>query len=529
MTTEHETQEGDRLRDSNWKRRSVIAALGSSGLFAAMAASQQSSQSSVGIGGGPMSDELSHLNLQWYEGPESELPSAGVEGRFFHVTSDGTNWTTGDVLRDDGNSWSKLDVGLGAARADSVDTDVATINNTVEVYIDPNGSDSNDGLSSSNPKQTINAAIDDAPVTPHEDQLVVNLASGTYTDSSTTPINLSDKPLSKVKISGSTDGSGNPDAVVDAESNWNYTLSVMATKVQLVNVKLQNAAGWNINARNNAVVDLVNCHIHDGTQRNVWIQPSAYMVSDDNCVFDFATNPDFSNITCTGDGMKLGGTVIGGGSQGTIRIKQGAPYVQITSNAVVDADNTGAAIRANDQADIKLQGEIKNAGTGVSMTRGCTLKEDTPTFTSVTTELKILSGSLAQRENGDLFQGMVSNSGHPSVSAVRDDPFLHYNDNENYAEYYNSGRSAWYEFGRELLTDGSKTVSAGSTAVVLSGGDLGDPLEAAVSIKNDPGADVAIDWYFEYNNSADVIYLVIEETLGNSSVDCDFKVWRVPR
>lgn len=104
-------------------RRQVIAALGSAGAFGGAAAvgTGEEAPGDLGIGGGPMSSELSHLQIEWSEGPESDLPAASTEGRFFRVTSGGANYSAGDILRDDGSSWSLINLGVQSLNADSLD------------------------------------------------------------------------------------------------------------------------------------------------------------------------------------------------------------------------------------------------------------------------------------------------------------------------------------------------------------------------------------------------------------------------
>ncbi len=103
-----------------WNRRQVIAALGAAGM---LGASGSATADETNVGGGPMSSEISHLNLEWYEGPESDLPSPGVEGRYYRVTSGGALWNTGDVLEDTGDQWQKIDIGAKNGNFESLDTE----------------------------------------------------------------------------------------------------------------------------------------------------------------------------------------------------------------------------------------------------------------------------------------------------------------------------------------------------------------------------------------------------------------------
>lgn len=128
--TQADTDESGRTNSATVKRRDVIVGLGAAGVFAGAASGQ--SQDSVGatIGGGPMSSEVSHLQIEWAEGSLSERPDAGVENRYFRV-ADESDAEYGTVYRDDGSSWEKVDVGFGSVTADD-----ATINQNAVQKID---------------------------------------------------------------------------------------------------------------------------------------------------------------------------------------------------------------------------------------------------------------------------------------------------------------------------------------------------------------------------------------------------------
>lgn len=114
-------------------RRGALTALGLGGL-AALSGGSASAQT---IGGGPDSDELSHLVRPAYEGPESELPDPGVEGRRFTVTDTGGAYSQWTELRDNGSSWVPLNQGLGSLNAEKIHSDTSDV--TSVVYIDSNG------------------------------------------------------------------------------------------------------------------------------------------------------------------------------------------------------------------------------------------------------------------------------------------------------------------------------------------------------------------------------------------------------
>lgn len=119
--TQDDTDESGESNSAIVKRRDVIVGLGAAGVFAGAASGQ--SQDSVGatIGGGPMSSEVSHLQIEWAEGSLSERPDAGVENRYFRV-ADESDPEYGTVYRDDGSSWEAVDVGFGSVSADKLYT-----------------------------------------------------------------------------------------------------------------------------------------------------------------------------------------------------------------------------------------------------------------------------------------------------------------------------------------------------------------------------------------------------------------------
>lgn len=92
-------------------RRQLIAALGAAGVFGAVAAGQSresnphDADSRLTAGGGPMTDALSHKEIQWIEDEYSERPDPGVERRFFFATDQDT------VYRDTGTAWETVSIG----------------------------------------------------------------------------------------------------------------------------------------------------------------------------------------------------------------------------------------------------------------------------------------------------------------------------------------------------------------------------------------------------------------------------------
>ena len=147
--TQEDMDESGRTDSATMKRRDVIAGLGAAGVFAAAASGQ--SQDSVGatIGGGPMSSEVSHLQIEWAEGEFGERPDAGVEGRYFYI-ADESDDRHGNIYRDDGSSWSLINLGAGAINAERATIGGVQISREQDAtfYVDEaNGDDTADGTS----------------------------------------------------------------------------------------------------------------------------------------------------------------------------------------------------------------------------------------------------------------------------------------------------------------------------------------------------------------------------------------------
>lgn len=105
---------GDGSNRHEISRRAVMKALLAGGVIGATAGG---ASADTGVGGGRMADEAADLLARVYEGSWSDRPSAGVAGRYYHVKS-GTN--AGTLYEDDGSSWNKVDLGVGALNAESI-------------------------------------------------------------------------------------------------------------------------------------------------------------------------------------------------------------------------------------------------------------------------------------------------------------------------------------------------------------------------------------------------------------------------
>jgi len=117
--TQDDTGESGGANSAILKRRDVIAGLGAAGVFATAASGRSQDSAGATIGGGPMSSEVSHLQIEWTEGSLSERPDAGVENRYFRV-DDEADAEYGTIYRDDGSSWEAIDVGFGSVSTEGI-------------------------------------------------------------------------------------------------------------------------------------------------------------------------------------------------------------------------------------------------------------------------------------------------------------------------------------------------------------------------------------------------------------------------
>lgn len=109
------------------KRRQFMAAIATGGVAATSGAGLADSADppvDVGLGGGPMADELSHATAQLYRWTDEELPDPGVLGRYIHHTHEDGE---GALYEDQGDSWERVPLSVGDLRSESLTTDQLSI------------------------------------------------------------------------------------------------------------------------------------------------------------------------------------------------------------------------------------------------------------------------------------------------------------------------------------------------------------------------------------------------------------------
>ena len=160
---QQDTGESGETNRATLKRRDVIGVLAATGGLAAVGASQSGASGGTGIGGGPMSSDAAHMQVEFIQGEFSERPSAGVENRVFRV-DDPSDSRHGKVYKDDGGSWNLIELGVGSVNAERADIGTGP---TVPLI-----SNSDTAVSVPGDYDTIQAAIDACPKNLRHDYVI---------------------------------------------------------------------------------------------------------------------------------------------------------------------------------------------------------------------------------------------------------------------------------------------------------------------------------------------------------------------
>lgn len=165
---------------------------------------------------------------------------------------------------------------------DEFSTDETHVN-SVMVYVRSTGSDSNSETSASDAKATIGAAIQNARLQgDHSSALYIDVGSGTFGS-----VEISELSVGHLKISGATDGSVNPDTVLDAGGSGNAAYFRGAT-IALENIEFSNADVF-LALTDNTSGRLTNCYGQGAAEEAVHVFNNSYYRDDSATEFDQST------------------------------------------------------------------------------------------------------------------------------------------------------------------------------------------------------------------------------------------------
>ncbi len=140
---------------------------------------------------------------------------------------------------------------VGALDADEL------FSNSLTMYVRSDGSDSNDGLSSSNAKATIQSALSDAPIPGAQDKpLVIDLGGSTFSEE----VDLRGYQLSTIKFAGA----GESSTTIDASSTAGFGLLVEGQNIELTDLTIIGGGTAALAAINGSYVDCTNTTLQDG-------------------------------------------------------------------------------------------------------------------------------------------------------------------------------------------------------------------------------------------------------------------------
>ncbi|AFK19664.1 acetoacetate decarboxylase [Haloferax mediterranei ATCC 33500] len=409
----------------------------------------------------------------------------------------------------------------------------------VTMYVRSTGDDANDGLSADNPKQTINAAIADAPI--HGDRttrLTIDIGSDTISDTATDLVELREASVPFLHIVGATDGSGNPAGVLDASGNKYGVDAWGPMLVTLENVVLKNADNRNLLLRNLVYCKTINCDVIDGGFRNAGVGQNSVLRIDAASKWDITgTTGADNNIELINSMLECEGEIVGtGGGNSVIKAKQES-VVLAFSNSLYDANGDNEpCIVVTDSSDLKIgkNTTFQNAYAIARGRRGCTIKTvdySTVAQNSLTHDIDAPGLSIITDETtSETVTTLPKMSSDPTtfIKAGPANGRLYYNLSTEFPRFYSDTRSEWEELvGGQVVNEGTVTVSAGSSTVVTVDTGPTEPVLPVWSFATEPAAAVDVRHEMRYGGGETRVAFI--EQTANASVELTFKIYKVPR
>jgi len=418
----------------------------------------------------------------------------------------------------------RVDVFAEGVDANSVNTDIAyTISQTVFVRTD--GDDTNDGLSTSEPKATIQAAVDDAPIPGSGGLVEIDVGSGTFSSGVQIAENVA---ADGVVINGSTDGSGNPDAVIDLGGASGSCITTDGKTVFVNDMVLKNAGYTNVRVGHGGKCELDNVDLVEGGQFNALATAEAFLKYRSGKAELVSGAGSGSNVESISSTLVLNDnvTVLGSGGLGVVTVKQNS-YALIGA-ATIDGDSGATCLYISDGSDVKLNNgtAFQNADNGVIAVRSSDVTDKSSTgvsFSSVTDPWTTKGASYAQ----------VSSANEEIWSPPTGDPASVNSfgmDGGSLAVYYDKSVPAYrvYEpfsdrhlnVGRFKVDEGTVTVPAGGTATVTT--PLGN---SSLDVSYGPAQAVSAEVTYRVGHDVSNAIVVFEETTGNNDIDINYTIY----
>jgi hypothetical protein len=447
--------------------------------------------------------------------------------------NDTSSVTLGNTLDADNNDVKNVD----ALDSNSVNTDVATSTEPITVYVDPNGDDNNDGLSADNPKQTIKAAVQDAPLANNQQNLTVSLASGTYAQTILEQI-----PYNQLVLTGPSDQS----AVIDGANNGGYALDLKGGYTILENLEITGGAGGCVRSGLGSAVWYQNCYIHGGGERALQHNSGSVVATDEDTLIDQRNiSGGKAGVNILSSWFMLRGTFRGTSGGGSVlRFKEGSRGQILGTTIDADSDDASSGVCINllknsyaKIADVTLE----NAASGVSFSLGAfPLLQNDITLNNID-DIYGFDASFYAVSNGagtydDQFFHLPSSASLPTHwDAGAADGVAFFDNSRGVFRWYSDsvGASDGVEAGRVLIDTGTTSVPAGGQTVVnwtgpKSAGVLYDAVVGIADPDNAAG-DAEVDWHINWDDGSGHQELVIEELGGSNGVDVQYRIHEIPQ
>ncbi|SIR99608.1 hypothetical protein SAMN05421858_5045 [Haladaptatus litoreus] len=483
-------------------------------------------------------NDMDHIDRRLIKfGDISERPSEAPDTAVF-VEDETSSGDPGAQWRYDASTgeWVKQPINTDVVSAESLTTQSVdterVFSNAVTMYVRTDGSDSNDGLSPSSAKATVNSAIRNAPINGDAGlPLVIDIEAGTFTDDENI-VEVRDSSIPHLHLRGEVDGSNNPATVLDASGQTYGVVSEGPRRITVENCHITGAQVCAY-ARGGTFYKFVNSKLSDSSRFVAEITNTSSAVIDSNSLLDNTMRSDAAgNLTVVGcASCKVEGEVVGtGGGQDPVYGKQNS-YIIIVDGGRVDGNGSANCIFVVDSTDCKmgLNTTYANASVACRAERGCTTK--TPDFSTITLEnvnraFNVSRGSHVHDETSDSSAwGIPKQNGDPSLWDLGGpaNGWLSFDLDIEKPKFYAANEGAWLEGGKKLIKDGSLTVPSGGEQLVTVATGATRPLEVNYGFANTPNAGVDIEYSVRYGGGDTRVFF--KETSGAGGADVTFTIY----
>lgn len=491
----------------DWTRREAIAALGvGSGLAGCNSVSQKRK------GTHRSSSDESATDVP----PES--------------TTDDSAASTSDTATHFENGRLTAPVDNATVRSDTVQTDGVTM------YLDPDGDDDADGLTRETAKETLHAAVRDAPLHGNGmEQLLLDLAPGRYTDEGRSNLDLRDASVSAIHILGAVDDDGRPVATVDGGEDA-YTVSVRGNcYLTLENIRVTGSV-QTVGAHYGAKMEFSNVDVRAGqeTKRTGYVTHGSTLVMDEQSTMDLTPSEVDTNwgLAVTGNASaKLYGA-IRAQAPSTLIAKE-TSWIFLAPPAIVDgANGVDQAVRIHKHSNVKVDGPtIRNAPLGVfgDVNSTVSVRSD-PTFVNVEDDYQTRIGTVFEDvPRREEWIQVPSNRTPPDTDRIYNPvgmQFLDSTDNVlKLRGLYPSGyvdAQLWTE-----VDSGTVEVPAGGTATVAETPVGEKPGELTWTVAETPPRPVELQKSLRVDPETGRTEWMIRETTGDATVSVTYTLSRL--